>query len=904
VWLLVLGLGLCALAGLALAAVALALRALVVRIVPARWLGPEVAGPLAAALLAAPMLVIDAFALFEGPRASRLPGHHGISALIALGGVMAVGLAARVYVRIVHDAPSRRRMVIGALLLLTGSALGAYAANRVVLPRLYPWFHVSLSLVFLAVLVLLARLALALRRAPAGASRRGRRRDVRWVAVATLAAIVLLALSLPRLAASQSFRFAVHEKTLISSVLLRGLRAAPLPLGSKRPLRSPADRETADRAATALPPGPRLPEADVFLITVDALRADHVGAYGYGRPTTPNIDAFARRAVRFERAYAQAPHTSFSVASMLTGKYYPTIARLAPGDPHDTIAQVLRQYGWKTAAFYPPAVFFVDADKLKAYQENNFRFEYVKVEFLDAHLRLQQIAAYLDQEKPDRTFVWLHLFEPHEPYDARPGHHFGTADIDRYDSEIAYADKAVGQLLEDLAERRPNAIVILAADHGEAFDEHKSRYHGSTLYEEQIRVPLLIAVPGVPARVVSNPVEMIDLAPTILSLLDIPVPARMRGTDLGPWLMTPGAPEDRLPPAFAELEDKRMVAWRKEKIICAMNWGYCAYHDLARDPGEEVNLADARPDRVNALRRMLDEWLDDHSRWEPQLLRGQANPEGQAVPKAIERGRLADLGAVSDLAAMLQSVEPLPVRREAARLLVMLPRREETKGRIEAALATVGDDAELADWVAVAASRFGSESARKHVHEILARPDPGDREKDLRIQAALALAFVGDNVGVPVMARTLDRCDNIALCRRIIIQLGAIRDRRAVPKLIAHLPEVMNRREMVAALGDIGDPIAVDALLERLAHDEYVPVREEAAIALAKIGGHQALVGLHRSLPREREGTVLAAVRAAIEKLEQARPAGAAASAASKSLESKTGPRRDKARSRRSAKDL
>src|SRR4029079_11151819 len=109
---------------------------------------------------------------------------------------------------------------------------------------------------------------------------------------------------------------------------------------------------------------------------------------------------------------------------------------------------------------------------------------------------------------------------------------------DRYDGEIAYADAALGKLLAMIEARHPGAIVIVTADHGEEFDDHGGRYHGSSLYEEQIRVPLVIAVPGVAPRVVSGPVELIDIAPTILGLLDIPIPSRMRGEALGPWLAT------------------------------------------------------------------------------------------------------------------------------------------------------------------------------------------------------------------------------------------------------------------------------------------------------------------------------------------------------------------------------
>ncbi len=813
-------------------------------------------------ILAAPLVTYDSFALFTGAQAARVPGHHILSVVLALGGaVLLAQMGGRVGPAVARLRQARGSWwvavtVVSVATLLAGTA---YWANRAVLPRLYPWFHLTLSLAFVALCVLAVRLA------------RWQRPTGRWEAplVFGLFAVTgaLLGLSLPRMQASQSLRFALHEKTVISSMVLKAV-----PLVTGRRVGRDFERRSLAPLLAPLREGPHRPHADVVLVTIDAVRADHVGAYGYGRATTPNIDALAKRGVRFERVYAQAPHTSFSVASMLTGKYYPTIARLAPGDAHDPVAEVLRQYGWKTAAFYPPAVFFVDANKLRAYQDNNFRFEYVKVEFLDANKRLDQISTFLDQEKPERLFLWLHLFEPHEPYDQRDGFAFGKTDMDRYDSEIAYADAAVGRLLAYLQRKRPGAIVILAADHGEAFDEHKRRYHGTELYEEQLRIPLVIAVPGVPPHVISNPVELLDVAPTVLGLLDIPIPVRMRGTDLGPWLASPPAPEDRLPPAFAEVEDKRMVAWRREKLICELNWGYCAYYDLTADPGEETNLADARPDRVVALRQMLDVWLDDHSRYEPQLLRGQANPEGGTVPKPIERGRLGDLGSVMDLAAMLDSAQPLPVRREAARLLATtLPPRKETRDLIERALGNA--DVDIADWAAVAAGRLGVVRAVERLRAVLSQPASDDRARDLHVQAAFALTYVGDGQGVPVLADALDACENVRLCRDIIVRLGTVRDKRAVPALLKHLSEVLTRREIVVALGEIADPVVVPTLVEHLLGDEYVPVREEAARALGKIGGDAALAGLKDALSHEHEAPVLSAVRAAVVSLRQAKAA-------------------------------
>jgi arylsulfatase A-like enzyme len=866
--LMMIAIGLGGLAGAALALVARGAMALL-----ARPLRPERAGMAAALALSAPLLAYDAFALFAGAQASRVPGHQAISVALALVGCALIALLARGYLRLLAG-PSRRPPLVGAAALVA-LAVATYWANRNILPRLYPWFHATLSVVFLAAAVLAARLVV--RSAPVR-----RPGPPSWALGALGAAALLVGVEVPSLLYTPMIRYAAQERTQLTGLLLRGMpvyRARPSPI-PRAPGRAPAAPEL------PLPEGPHRANADVVLITVDALRADHVGAYGYARNTTPNIDALARRGVRFERAYTQAPHTSFSVASMLTGKYYPTIARLAPGDAHDPITMVLRRYGWKTAAFYPPAVFFVDAHKLKAYQDSHFGFEYVKFEYLPAANRLDQIHEFFKTDRPGKAFLWLHLFEPHEPYDPQPGHDFGTRDIDRYDSEIAHTDAVIGKLIAYLEKHRPGAIVILTADHGEEFDEHEGRYHGTTLYDEQVRVPLIIAVPGLPPKVVPGPVELIDLAPTILGLVDIPAPARIRGTDLGPWLISPGAPNERLPPAFAEVADQRMIVWGTEKLLCKMNWGYCELFDLRRDPGERKNLGEAEPARAARLKERLDEWLDDHVRFEPQMLRGLANPDGTAVPRAIERGRLGDLLVMNELADMLQSEAALPVRREAARLLVTLPARAETRAKVLAALSA--DDEEVRDWAAVAGARLRDAAALGKVRELLARAAPPGR--DLRVQAALALARAQDPTGVPVLVEALDQCeDNVLFCQLIILELGKLRDRRAVPALLRHLPEVQNRREMVQALGAIADPTVAGALIERLEKDEYVPVRVEAARALARIGGAQAEAALERALRVERESSVQAAARAALTALRAPPPA------------SPPPARRDRARSPRRA---
>jgi HEAT repeat protein len=165
----------------------------------------------------------------------------------------------------------------------------------------------------------------------------------------------------------------------------------------------------------------------------------------------------------------------------------------------------------------------------------------------------------------------------------------------------------------------------------------------------------------------------------------------------------------------------------------------------------------------------------------------------------------------------------------------------------------------------VAAARLGHPGAQEQLRTLLAAPGTSE-SREVRVQAALALAYVKDRTGVPVLAETLDGCEDggdILFCQLVIIKLGALRDRRAVPALLKHLPEWQNRREMVQALGRIADPSTVPALAERLEADEYVPVRAEAASALGRIGGREAVAGLERCLRHEHEPSVLAACRAA-----------------------------------------
>src|SRR5699024_2850688 len=181
------------------------------------------------------------------------------------------------------------------------------------------------------------------------------------------------------------------------------------------------------------------------------------------------------------------------------------------------------------------------------------------------------------------------------------------------DGEVAAADQAFGELVALFRAHRPEGTVILTADHGEEFGDHGGHYHGTTVYDEQVRVPFLWSSPGeVTPGTTDAPVELVDIATTLLSALGIPRGARMRGDDLGPVLANADAEGPRF--AFSEVSDARMMTDGRFKTICAIGSGVfgaeaeamrCRLYDLANDPNERVNVASEHPDETRALRSAI-----------------------------------------------------------------------------------------------------------------------------------------------------------------------------------------------------------------------------------------------------------------------------------------------------------
>lgn len=383
---------------------------------------------------------------------------------------------------------------------------------------------------------------------------------------------------------------------------------------------------------------------NLLVITIDTLRADYLGCYGYDKPTSPRIDAFARDAVLFEKVFCQAPETLPSHTSIFTGLYtrnHKAIgneSRVAP--EVTTLAEILKDHGYRTCAMISNHV--LDAK----YGLNQGFDKYVPIHLVtddrkraespesDSDPTTEQAIAWLDENKNSKFFLWVHWFHPHRPYDPPPayqeafaGNYTGPAgdqndfamkvwrdkidlppeDVAQmrglYAGEVAFTDFQVGMLLDDLARLRllDNTVVVITSDHGEILYDHEYYFgHDIGLYTECTMVPLVMRIPGMgaPGRRVPGLIQSIDIFPTILQALSISPPARVDGKSLIPLVegkatsttdvgFSEGFPfPEKCPPRHAVRTETAELIWREEPSGETTKM----YFDLAADPGERTNL--------------------------------------------------------------------------------------------------------------------------------------------------------------------------------------------------------------------------------------------------------------------------------------------------------------------------
>jgi choline-sulfatase len=380
-------------------------------------------------------------------------------------------------------------------------------------------------------------------------------------------------------------------------------------------------------AASTTPPAPAEPLApaagafsgNLLLVSIDALRADRLGVAGYTRPAgrslTPNLDALAGRGVYFRRVWSQAPNTPRSFPSLVTSRYPSDIAwqqrslNYSPILPSNhTFFESLARGGWKPLGIFSHFYFTADRGLATSFAEwTNDGAGTIAESNRDiaAPRIVPRVVARLARAAAarERFVLWTHLFEPHSSYMEHP--EFPTSGArgvagleEKYDFEIAFVDRWVGKIFAALAETglAASTAVVVWADHGEAWGEHKRFFHGQDLTEEQLRVPLIIAVPGRAPAMVDDEVALVDLGPTLLDLVGLPVPPAFRGRSLLPRLMGKPLPPR---PVFAELlpatawpHHEVMMVDRGRKLTHRITDRRFDLHDLRRDPRQQRNLAD------------------------------------------------------------------------------------------------------------------------------------------------------------------------------------------------------------------------------------------------------------------------------------------------------------------------
>ena len=402
------------------------------------------------------------------------------------------------------------------------------------------------------------------------------------------------------------------------------------------------------------------PMPNVVLIAIDTLRRDHTSVYGYERDTTPRLRRFAEQGVRFDQAYAPMSLTGPAFATLLTGQY-PVTHRLIKNGPrlageHRTLAEILAARGYQTAAVVSSFVLkerfgFAQGFELFA---DEFEPQTASVGSVDAweghpvegafdrragatsEIALSWLAEGRDPGRP--FFLLLHYFDPHTPY-SPPGAFSALFDpeavrgdrlqeaVRRYDAEIAFTDHEIGRVLDAVDRELAGqpTLVVITADHGEALEEHGYLGHGAHVFEEEVRVPLLSRWPGRirGGRTLVEPVELVDLLPTILDLIGVAEGAAgLPGRSLGPALLGHGRLEASRPVflhrghyregmlggAVPVKGEKYAIVANRWKYIDGPEQGTRELYDLEHDPAERINRYYTAPDRAAELAARLAAW--------------------------------------------------------------------------------------------------------------------------------------------------------------------------------------------------------------------------------------------------------------------------------------------------------
>jgi arylsulfatase A-like enzyme/Flp pilus assembly protein TadD len=407
---------------------------------------------------------------------------------------------------------------------------------------------------------------------------------------------------------------------LFFSAVLCGSALLAAPLASPVETRPAASSQTGQ--APSLPAG-RQSKPDVFLITIDTLRADHVHCYGDKDIQTPTLDGLAKDGVRFSEAFTPSPITNTSHTTILTGllpsSHGVTDFAIPLSPEFPTWAELLKGDGYHTAAFIGAVI--LDAKTLAPGLDRGFDY----YDYFPAHPQtkerwgrverrgmvvVEHAERWLNENRAGPHFVWVHLYDPHDPYE--PPAPFSVTYKDRlYDGEIAYADSALGHFIGYLKKQGwyENSLIIVVGDHGEGLGEHHEDTHGIFLYDSTTHVPLILKLPGhaEAAKVVSAQVRTTDILPTVLDTLGIAPPAKKDGESLKPYY---AADETGDRTAFGQTDYPLRFGWAPLRSVRDGGFKFIEaprpeLYDLHSDPGELHNNYEPQSAEVQRLSKML-----------------------------------------------------------------------------------------------------------------------------------------------------------------------------------------------------------------------------------------------------------------------------------------------------------
>jgi len=363
--------------------------------------------------------------------------------------------------------------------------------------------------------------------------------------------------------------------------------------------------------------------SNVVLISIDTCRADHLGCYNPDRPITPNIDALSESATLFVNTVAPAALTLPSHVSMLTGRIplahgVHDNAQIVPAE-NEMLAEILQREGYATAGFVSSVVLakpFGMAQGFETYDDSLIINGVAQPERTGDQTVMRAIQWLAGRDRSRPFFLFVHLYDPHTPY--APPTPFASAIDDPYAGEVAFADECVGRLLDAVrAEDVYDAsVVVVTSDHGEMLGEHGEAEHGYFVYESAIKVPLIIKHPGQrTAERVGGIVGLVDITPSICSIVDVAMPAGLAGRDISQRAEAgPGRPARALytqsaypqinydaNSLFGLVEERWKLIWTTSPEL----------YDLIEDPDEQANLIEADPRRARAMQDQLSAIVDN-----------------------------------------------------------------------------------------------------------------------------------------------------------------------------------------------------------------------------------------------------------------------------------------------------